>query len=224
MKRILFTSDMRVGGGGLGVRDIRAMAKENPALFMERVQHLIDSDKLTLKSFRSLAPLFVALEGIKVPVRMDMMGGMAVRTIDAAAFPILTGSLVIKGINDAYASVPTIGQELVTEIDDDKKVTTLAAVYEDDKGVEEVKELDQFPEVGAHEEKVEIRHKIIQRVFLNFCIMRIENQKSFFRFFLIFAFYKKRGNVFGYVHAVNALEFAKRNEAVKAVEQDVFGR
>lgn len=154
----VFITDTRLGAGGMDVRSIRAMAKENPTLFVERVQKLVDADKLKLQDFRKLPELFLALEGIKVPVRMDVMG-RGTRTIDAAAFPILTGTLAIKGINDAYLAVPTIGQNFVTEMDDNKKVTTIAAIYEDDKAIEEVKELEIFPEVGASEEKAEIRHK-----------------------------------------------------------------
>ena len=158
MGKISFLSDIRVGGDGLDVMAIRAMAKENPTLFMERVSKLVAEGKLKLGNFRKLAPLFVALQDIKVPVRMDV-ANIGTRTIDAAAFPILTGTLVISAINEAYQAVPTIGQELVTEIDDPKKVTTIAAIHEDDNAVEEVKELETFPEVGVNEEKVEIRHK-----------------------------------------------------------------
>jgi hypothetical protein len=158
MSKVSFLSDIRVGGGGLDVMAIRAMAKENPVLFVERVQKLVASGKLKLQDFRRLAPMFAALQDVKVPVRMDM-AGIGTRTIDAAAFPILTGTLVIAAINEAYQAVPTIGQELVTEMDDNKKVTTIAAIHEADNAVEEVKELQDFPEVGANEEKVEIRHK-----------------------------------------------------------------
>lgn len=158
MGKISFLSDIRVGGGGLDVMAIRAMAKENPALFMERVQRLVADGKLKLSQFRKFAPLFVALHDLKIPVRMDV-ANIGTRTIDASAFPILTGTLVIAAINESYLAVPTIGQELVTEIDDPKKVTTIAAIHEDDNAVEEVKELQDFPEVGVNEEKVEIRHK-----------------------------------------------------------------
>ena len=158
MSKISFLSDIRVGGGGLDVRAIRAMAKENPELFMGRVQGLVAEGKLKLGQFRQLAPLFAALHDVKVPIRMDVVN-IGTRTISASAFPILTGTLAIAAINEAYLAVPTIGQDLVTEIDDNKKVTTIAAIHEDDNAVEEVKELQDFPEVGVNEEKVEIRHK-----------------------------------------------------------------
>lgn len=159
MSKISFLSDIRVGAGGLDVRAIRAMAKENPELFMSRVQKLVAEGRLKLGQFRQLAPLFAALHDVKIPnVRMDV-ANIGTRAVSASAFPLLTGTLVIAAMNEAYQSVPTIGQELVTEIDDDKKVTTIGAVYESDNAVEEVKELETFPEIGAGEEKVEIRHK-----------------------------------------------------------------
>jgi len=40
-----------------------------------------------------------------------------------------------------------------------KKVTTIAQISTLDKEVDEVAEREDFPEVGAEEEKVEIRHK-----------------------------------------------------------------
>jgi len=158
MSKILFNSDIRVGAGGIDVMALRAMAKENPTLFAERVNKLVADGKLKLSQFKRLAPMFAALQDVHIPVRMDV-AGIGTRTINAAAFPILTGSLVIAAMNESYISVPTIGQNLVTEIDDNKKVTTLASVYESDNAVDEVKELETFPEVGATEEKVEIRHK-----------------------------------------------------------------
>lgn len=159
MNGIKFVSDIRVSGnGGLSLRDIRDLAKADPAAFMIRVAGLIENKKLTLQQFRDLRGLFAVLSDIQVPVQMDVMG-IGQRTIMASAFPILTGNLVIAQINEAYAAIPTIGQELVTEMDDNKKVTSIAAVHTLDKNVEEVKELEEYPEIGSTEEKVEIRHK-----------------------------------------------------------------
>jgi hypothetical protein len=157
-KRII--GDIRIGSGGtdISLRDIRDMAKQNPALFMERVQKLIDDKKLSLRKMRSLKDLFAALCDVKVPVRIDVMG-MGTRAVMASAFPVLTGNLAIAMINDAYAGVPTIGEALVEDFEDTKKVTSIAAVSTLDKDIEEVGEGKEFPEIGATEEKAEIRHK-----------------------------------------------------------------
>jgi hypothetical protein len=156
---VKFVSDIRVGGNaGLSLRDVRDLAKADPKAFMMRMAKLIDEKKISLSQFRDIRGLFTVLSDVQVPVEMDVMG-MGTRAIMASAFPILTGNLVIAQINEAYNAVPTIGQELVTEIDDNKKVTTIASVSSLDKNVEEVKELEEYPEIGATEEKVEIRHK-----------------------------------------------------------------
>jgi len=152
-----FISDIRVSAApGLSIRDIRDLAKHNPALFMERVQKLIGEKKLTLGQMRDMNGLFGVLHDVAVPVRMNIGG--AVRTISASAFPILTGSLVIAAMNDAYQGLETIGEQLVTELEDAKKVTSISAIHSMDKDISSVKETDEFPEISATEEKAEIRH------------------------------------------------------------------
>jgi hypothetical protein len=155
-----FIPDIRVGvaSNGLSLRDIRDMAKQNPALFMERVNRLVNDKKLSLAKMRDLRGLYAVLSDIQVPIQIDVMG-MGMRSVMASAFPILTGTLAIAMINDAYAAVPTIGERLVTDFDDAKKVTSIAAVSALDKDIDEVKEGQDFPEISATEEKAEIRHK-----------------------------------------------------------------
>ena len=156
---IQFKSDIRIqGDAGLSLRDVRDLAKADPAAFMMRITKLVDDKKINLSQFRDLRGLFTVLSDVKVPVQMDVMG-MGQRSIMASAFPILTGNLVIASINEAYQKIPTIGQELVTEIDDSNKVTTIAALSSLNNNVEEVKELEEYPEIGSTEEKIEIRHK-----------------------------------------------------------------
>ncbi len=152
-----FLNDIRVSSTpGLSLRDIRDMAKHNPALFMERAQKLISERKITLETLRDLKGLFAILHDVAVPVRMPI--GSAVRTISASAFPILIGSTIIAAMNDAYQGIETIGEALVTELEDAKKVTTISAVNSLDKDISSVKETEEFPEIDAGDEKVEIRH------------------------------------------------------------------
>lgn len=158
MKKPKFISNVSIGGGALSVSELRTAAMSDPKSFMGKVNALIESGKVTLSDLRDLKGVFHALADVQVPVNVDMMGQE--RAIMASAFPLLTGGLTVKGINDAYESVPTIGQEFVEDFEDNKKVTTMALVHAIGKnGPAGVKEGDPYPEVSASEEKVEIRNK-----------------------------------------------------------------
>ncbi|MFA5436121.1 MAG: hypothetical protein WC372_08805 [Candidatus Neomarinimicrobiota bacterium] len=157
MNKRRFFSNIVGAGSGIPLSELRTMIKNHPQEFVHKIQNLADSGKLKLQDFRNLRDLFLYTHDLQVPVQMEVMG--AQRAITASAFPILTGTLAIAAINAAYATVPTIGEQLVTEIEDNKKVTTIAAVNALDNKVDEVKETEDFPEIGSDEEKVEIRHK-----------------------------------------------------------------
>ena len=143
---------------GVSLMDLRSLATNEPEAFVGKLQGLADEGKVKLSDIRDPKALYGHLADVQVPVAMTDLSG-AQRAISASAFPILTGTLAIAQINEAYAAVPTVGEQLVTEIEDDNKVTTIAAVHTLDKAKDEVKELDDFPEIGTDEEKVEIRHR-----------------------------------------------------------------
>lgn len=147
-----------VSGRNLSLECLRTLAKNEPDEFMRKIQAGVDQGKLKFSDFTDLKELYRMLAGVNVNVMMPDITGVQ-RAISTAAFPILTGTTVIKGINDAYQQWETIGGRLVTEIDDPKKVTTIASIHNQDKDQDEVKELDDFPEVGSIEEAVEIRHR-----------------------------------------------------------------
>lgn len=152
-----FISGITFGQPGADVYQLRELAKADPAGFMQKVQARVEAGKIGLKDLRNLRALYASLADIQVPVTMDIAG--AKRSVMASAFPILTGTTIIKAINDAYMAAPTIGAQLVTEMDDNKKITTLASIHALDKNVGEVKETVDFPEISSTEETVEIRHK-----------------------------------------------------------------
>ena len=156
-KKKMFRSNITPSGSGLSLREMRDLAVGAPDEFVRKIQAASDAGKLHLSDIRDIRGLFQYLHDVRVPVVMEMAGGQ--RAISASAFPILTGTLAIASINEAYASVPTIGEQLVSEMEDAKKVTTIAAIHTLDAYADEVKELDDFPEIGTDEEKVEIRHK-----------------------------------------------------------------
>jgi hypothetical protein len=159
----IFRSNIITQGDSLSLRELRDLAKINPQEFVRKIQAGADSGKITLSQMQDLKSLYRYLADVQVPVTMDVMGEK--RAITASAFPILTGTLTIAAINAAYNQVPTIGGKLVTEIEDNKKITTIAAVSTLDKKQDSVKEGDDFPEIGTDEEKVEIRHKRNGRMF-----------------------------------------------------------
>lgn len=166
MKEKLIQSNlMRGPNARLSLGDLRTLAQNEPDEFVGKVQAATDAGKLKLEKFRNLKGLYAALADVRVQVQMEDMDGI-VRSIGTSAFPIITGSAVVAQINDAYAGVETVGQELVEDFEDNKKVTTLINVHALDKQQDEVKEdADDFPEIGALEEGVTIQHKRNGRKF-----------------------------------------------------------
>ena len=152
-----FSSPIITHGPGLSIAALRQMAQNEPRAFAPKVQALCDGGKLLLSDLADLRSLYRGLADVEVPVTA-MVHGMQ-RTITSQAFPVLVGTAVVGAINAAADAVPTIGQFLVEDMDDDKKVTTLAQVETLDKDIEKVGETEDFPEIGARESTVEIRHR-----------------------------------------------------------------
>ena len=139
--------------------EIRELAVKNPTEFVRKIQKGVDNGKLKLSDIRDIKGLYVTLHDLRVPTIISDENMGIKRTVSANAFPIMIGTMAIAAINEAYEGVPTIGQELVTEMEDNKKVTSIGQISTLDKEVDEVKELGDFPEIGASEEKIEIRHR-----------------------------------------------------------------
>lgn len=157
-KRQLLSTGIQFGNRGPDLQALRDLAKGDPGAFMRKVEAQVAEGKITLQSLSRLDALHAALADVQVPVTMQF-GNVGERSVMTSAFPILTGTTIVAAINARYEQVPTIGEMLVQEIEDNKKVTTIASVHNLDKNIEEVKETDNFPEIGATEESVEIRHK-----------------------------------------------------------------
>lgn len=152
----LFKSGITIGGPGLDAEALRDFAKNHPEEFMGKIQGEIDSGKFSWRSVGDLRRLQERLSGIELEVQETLPGG-STRAVMSSAFPLLSGQLTQAGIQAAYDSVQTIGQDLVTDIEDPKAVTTMASIHAMDVEVEKVAENDEFPEINASEEKVEIR-------------------------------------------------------------------
>ena len=156
MRQLITTNLVKIGKG-LSIGDLRALAISEPELFVAKIQQGADDGHIRLEKLKDLRSLYLGLCDIEVPVMADVNG--VIRSITTSAFPVLTGTATIAQVNDAYMAVETIGQDLVTDFDDSKKVTTIAQVNPMDNQVDEVKEKGDFPEIGVDEEKVEIRHR-----------------------------------------------------------------
>jgi len=153
-----FNTGIRYGNNpGPDVYALREAAKADPKGFMQKVDELVQDKTITVNKIRNWPALYMALADVKVPVTMDIAG--AQRAVMASAFPVLTGTTIVAAIQAAYDAVPTVGEMLVTEMDDNNKVSTVASIHSLDKNIEDVPEGEDFPEVGAAEETVEIRHK-----------------------------------------------------------------
>ena len=143
--------------GGLKIADLRTLAQNEPDMFVHKIQAGGEAGHILLENLRDLRSLYMALADIPVKVLAEINGVQ--RSVMTTAFPVLTSAAVVAQINKAYQAVESVGDQLVTDFDDNKKVTTLTQVNTLDKNVDEVKERADFPEVGTSEENVEIRHR-----------------------------------------------------------------
>ena len=151
-----FASNIQVGGAGLDTAGLRSLAESNPEGFMARMQKLID-DGLRWSDVTDLRGLYNALSEVQVEARVNLHG--QVRAVMSSAFPLLSGALTVAGINDAFIAVPTVGQELVREVDDNKKSSRYASLTSMDTEIDKVEEGKPFPEILAGEESFEVRNK-----------------------------------------------------------------
>uniref|UniRef100_A0A6M3IP04 Capsid protein n=1 Tax=viral metagenome TaxID=1070528 RepID=A0A6M3IP04_9ZZZZ len=156
-----------ITGKDISFAGMRALLKQKngPAIFQEKFNAGIDSGKLRAADIKDWKTLYSMCGDKRVNVEMpDAAGNM--RAITTPMFPVLTGQLLVAAMNDRFADdkMETIGQKLVTDFEDNKKITTIADIHDVDKNVEEVKEGDDFPEIGTSEESVQIGHKRNGRV------------------------------------------------------------
>lgn len=141
----------------MSISEIRAALQSDPEAGMRNIQEAIADGSLTWSKVRDLKAMFHALADVQVPVQVDVMGQQ--RSVMASAFPLLAGGLTVAGFNDAYEAVPTIGQELVRDIEDNKKETQIAGIISLDKNIDRVPEGEDFPEISAGEERFTVKHK-----------------------------------------------------------------
>lgn len=158
MKQQLITSNLVPINKGLTISDIRNLAMNEPNEFVAKLQKGADDGKFQLDTLKDLKSLYQGLAPIAIPIEVEHHGIR--RSVTTSAFPVLTSIAAVAQINQAYAEVESIGGELVTEFDDPKKVTVVAQLHTLDVDKDEVKEREDFPEIGTSEESVEIRHRL----------------------------------------------------------------
>lgn len=156
-KKRRFISNVSVGGDRLDMASIRSLAQNQPEEFMIKMNKVIEEGKFSWSDVRNLGALYEALADVIVPANVMSRG--RTRAIMSSAFPLLSGGLSQKSISDAFEDVPTIAQELVTELEDTKKTTSVASITSDNPNDDRVDEGKDFPEIGAGEERFDIRSK-----------------------------------------------------------------
>lgn len=156
-KKRKFITNYSIGTAGLSIPELRARAKAEPEVFMREFDELVEKEDLRWNDVEDLQRLYHAFSDVEVKTNVKIAG--QTRAVMSSAFPLLSGSLTVAGINDAYDAVPTIGEQLVTEMDSNKRNTVISGVLVDNPAVDGVKEGEDYPEIGASEDKYEIRHK-----------------------------------------------------------------
>lgn len=158
MKKPKIAFDIRSANhGGLALGDLRTRLMADPKDASQVLDQVVRSDKVTWQSVlakHSLRDLFNALADIQVEGRVDVMGQE--RTIMTSAFPLFAGGLSVSAINEAYEAVPTIGQDLVTDMESNKKWVQVGGVLSHVHGGLETGENQPFPLVGASQERFDI--------------------------------------------------------------------
>jgi len=159
MKRTFIRSDLAYRQGGvLSPSELADYARGHPDEFMRKVEDLISARKLTLRSFPDLQSFFRAFLDVQIPTLVDVGGGH-MRSITTSAFPLLMGSLVVAELNRAYEDVPTVGHELVTDMESNKKFTHIAKIHHLTPKQLEVAEGAEFPLMSSAESFTVIGHK-----------------------------------------------------------------
>ena len=156
-----FHSNISLGGSGKpGIYDMRTAALADSRAFTEKFHAAVADGSMRWGTIGArFRDFYRALSGISVKVNVPGIADTT-RAISTDLFPALAGELTNAGINDAYSSVPSIVDQLVRRIDDNKKFTHVAEIgLLDEEDPDTVREGDEFPEIGATENRYTIGHK-----------------------------------------------------------------
>lgn len=134
--------------------DMAVACRADPKGFLEKLGPVIAERKMKLEGV-NLRDLQRAFKDIEVEAHVQDPDGKQ-RAVMTSAFPLILGNLVIAELDDLAESIETVGEELVRDIVDAKRVTTVARVLVVGPDVDEVKENVNFPELEASEESYEV--------------------------------------------------------------------
>lgn len=140
--------------------DLGELVRRNPEKFMRTAETEIEAGNLRFgKQIRSLGKLFDSLSGVNVQhYVVDPRGHR--RAIISDAFPLLVGGLVAQEAMLGMASVPSVVERLVTEMDDPRKDSKFAALLVTAPHQDGLKETESFPEIGVSQERYDIGHRL----------------------------------------------------------------
>ncbi len=154
MRKTKIRSNLRPVGGP-SIAGLVSVAKNEPKEFARKFENAVQNEGLRLEDIRDWRGFLDKLENLTVEVE-EVQDNGDVRSVQTSAFPIATGTLALAGVMDAFDAVPDITSELVTEIDDVKKVTRFIIIREYDNDQDSVPEGDDFPPIAVGEDFVNI--------------------------------------------------------------------
>ena len=159
---------VRIGRSGrslsptLSPRDLRERAIKDPGLFADNMDAAIEEDDISWQSLSragvSMRDLYKALADVPVETGMPDMTGRT-RAVMTSAFPLLAGNLTAQALEMGFEQHETIGEQLVRELDSNKKNEIVARVVASNPPEGGVKEGDPYPLMGATEDWVNIGHR-----------------------------------------------------------------
>ena len=135
--------------------DLVSAAKADPKGFYEKSREAVEKGELSLRT-TNLPDFQRAFREVPIQVNETDEHGNSTRAVMASAFPLLTGLMMVKEIDEGLEEVTGIADQLVTDFEDKKKVTVIARLLTQDTQVSRVDEGKDFPEIGASEEAYEV--------------------------------------------------------------------
>lgn len=144
-----FKHNLSADRGSVDVRGLADLAQAHPEEFVGKVEDLVADGKIRGADL-DLRALFKTFHKVRVKTTVPGVDGER-SVVTTSAFPLLMGSVTVAELNRAYEAVPTIGQELVTDIQSNKKFAHVVKVNQLVPSELRTKEGDAFPLISAAE-------------------------------------------------------------------------
>jgi hypothetical protein len=137
---------------------LSSLVRNNPETALARIEDLISDGKFGLRSVKDLKATFRAFHDIPVKTQVEIVPGIR-SSVTTSAFPLLMGSLVVDEINRAYEEVPTIGSQLVRDMESNKKFAHVVKIVNNVGQELTTPEGTEFPMISAGEQFAVIGNK-----------------------------------------------------------------